>query len=77
MVQFLIEAASICLLGGLIGLGIAWGASVYMQKFLPTEMSVQVASLAIGMSLFTGIVAGFFPAYRAAKMNPVDALRAE
>ena len=48
-----------------------------MQKFLPTEMSVQVASLAIGMSLFTGIVAGFFPAYRAAKMNPVDALRAE
>jgi putative ABC transport system permease protein len=77
MVQFLIEAASICLLGGLIGLGIAWGASVYMQKFLPTEMSVQVASLAIGMSLVTGIVAGFFPAYRAARMNPVDALRAE
>lgn len=77
MVQFLIEAASICLLGGLIGLGIAWGASVYMQKFLPTEMSVQVASLAIAMSLFTGIVAGFFPAYRAARMNPVDALRAE
>ncbi len=77
LIQFLIEAATICLFGGLIGLSIAWGASVGMKKFLPTEMSLHVAVLAIAMSLLTGIVAGFLPAWRAARMNPVDALRAE
>ena len=77
LIQFLIEAAVICLFGGLLGLSAAWGASVGMKKFLPTEMSMQVAGLAIAMSLLTGIVAGFLPAYRAARMNPVDALRAE
>ncbi|HWN96293.1 MAG TPA: ABC transporter permease [Methylomirabilota bacterium] len=77
LIQFLIEAAVICLLGGLIGLGVAWGASVGIKKFLPTQMSPTVAVLAILVSLVTGIVAGFLPAYRAARMSPVDALRAE
>ena len=77
LIQFLIEAAVICLLGGLIGLGVAWGASVGIKKFLPTQMSPTVAVLAIVVSLVTGIVAGFLPAYRAARMSPVDALRAE
>jgi putative ABC transport system permease protein len=77
LIQFLIEAAMVCLLGGFIGLGIAWAANAGMQKFLPTEMSLHVALLAIAMSLLTGIIAGFLPAYRAARMNPVDALRAE
>jgi putative ABC transport system permease protein len=77
LIQFLIEAATICLFGGFVGLGAAWGASLGLKKFLPAEMSMQVAGLAIAMSLFTGIVAGFLPAYRAARMSPVDALRAE
>ena len=77
LIQFLIEAATVCLFGGLLGLSIAWAANVGMQKFLPTELSLHVAMLAILMSLLTGIVAGFLPAYRAARMNPVDALRAE
>jgi putative ABC transport system permease protein len=77
LIQFLIEAATICLFGGLIGLGVAWGASGGIKKFLPTEMSLHVAILAIVVSLITGIVAGFLPAYRAARMSPVDALRAE
>jgi putative ABC transport system permease protein len=77
LIQFLIESAMVCAFGGLIGLAIAWGASVGLQKVLPTTMSLHVAALAIVMSLVTGIAAGFFPAYRAARMNPVDALRAE
>ncbi len=77
LLQFLIEAAVICLLGGLIGLAIAWGASIGIKKFLPTQMSPGVAALAIVVSLLTGLVAGFLPAYRAARMSPVDALRAE
>ncbi|MDB6035638.1 MAG: hypothetical protein JWM16_5976 [Verrucomicrobiales bacterium] len=77
LLQFLIEAATICLLGGLIGLSIAWGLSLVVKKFLPTSMSMQVAVLGVVVSLITGVVAGFMPAWRAARMNPVDALRAE
>ena len=77
LIQFLIEAAAICLFGGLIGLGVAWAASFGLKKFMPNGMSWSVAALAIVVSLITGIVAGFLPAYRAARMSPVDALRAE
>ena len=77
LVQFLIEAATICLFGGLVGLAVAWGASFGLKKFLHTGMSLHVAALAIVMSLLTGIIAGFLPAFRAARMSPVDALRAE
>jgi len=77
LVQFLIEAASICLLGGLIGLGIAWPVTILMQRFLPATLSVTVVSIAIIVSLITGVLSGFFPAWRAARMDPVDALRSE
>jgi putative ABC transport system permease protein len=60
-----------------VGLLAAWGASLGIKKFLPTEMSLIVALLAVAVSLVTGVVAGFLPAWRAARMNPVDALRAE
>jgi putative ABC transport system permease protein len=75
LLQFLIEAASICLLGGLIGLAIAWPATLLVQKVLPATMSIPIFALAIVVSLVTGVVAGFFPAWRGARMNPVDALR--
>jgi putative ABC transport system permease protein len=77
LIQFLIEAAAICVIGGLIGLGIAWGVSVGVREKLPATMSGNVALLAVTLSLVTGVIAGFLPAYRAARMNPVDALRAE
>jgi putative ABC transport system permease protein len=75
MVQFLIEAATICLLGGLVGLGIAWPLTLVLKNFLPATMSVTVVSIALLVSLATGVLSGFFPAWRAARMNPVDALR--
>jgi putative ABC transport system permease protein len=77
LLQFLIEAASICLLGGLIGLAIAWPVTFVIQRFLPATMSFTVMSIALLVSLVTGVLSGFFPAWRAARMNPVDALRAE
>lgn len=77
LIQFLIEAAVICLMGGLIGLGLAalvtWGIS----RFFPATLSLPIAALALGVSALTGILAGFLPAWRAARMNPVDALRSE
>ena len=77
LLQFLIEAASICLLGGLIGLAIAWPVTFVIQKFLPATMSFTIIGIALLVSLVTGVLSGFFPAWRAARMNPVDALRAE
>jgi len=77
LLQFLIEAAVICLLGGLIGLAIAWAATFLLQKIMPAEMSLPIVCVSILVSLFTGLISGFLPAWRAARMNPVDALRNE
>lgn len=77
LLQFLTEAASICMLGGLIGLMFAYPLSLVLAKVLPTSMSLPIVGIAIMVSLVTGVLAGFFPAYRAALMNPVDALRNE
>jgi putative ABC transport system permease protein len=73
----LIEAAAICLMGGLLGLLIAFPLSLVMKKFLPASFSIPVAVLAILVSLATGLISGFLPAFRAARMNAVDALRSE
>jgi putative ABC transport system permease protein len=77
LVQFLIEAACVCLIGGLIALGIAWPITLLMQKFMPATLSPVVVSIALLVSLITGVVSGFLPAWRAARMNVVDALRNE
>jgi putative ABC transport system permease protein len=77
LLQFLIEAASICLLGGCIALAIAWPITLLMQKFMPAMLSLNVVGIALVVTLVTGVLAGFFPAWRAARMNPVDALRNE
>jgi putative ABC transport system permease protein len=77
LLQFLMEAAGICLIGGLIALAIAWPLTLVVQRFLPATMSLTVVGIALLVSLVTGVVSGFLPAWRAARMNPVDALRSE
>ena len=77
LLQFLLEAASICLLGGLLGLGVTWLATLAISNYFPMTISLPVMGLAILVSLITGLASGFFPAWRAARLDPVEALRSE
>ena len=78
LMQFLIEAVTICVAGGLIGLFIAFPISLVIDAFLlPTAMPLWVVALALIISAVSGIIAGFFPAWSASKLDPVDALRYE
>jgi putative ABC transport system permease protein len=79
LVQFLVEATVLSLLGGiigiLIGLGLAGAASASMA--IPFVPSPAVIMLAVGFSGLIGMVFGFFPALRGARLDPIDALRHE
>jgi putative ABC transport system permease protein len=60
-----------------VGLAIAFPLTFVMNKFLPATMSVTAVAAALSVALLTGVVSGFLPAWRAARMDPVDALRNE
>ena len=77
MGQFLMEAVTICLFAGLIGLFFAYLLSFLLNKVFPSELDYFLASFAILMSVFVGIISGFIPSYRAANLDPIDSLRYE
>ena len=80
LLQFLIEAVSISLIGGIVGIGFAYlvflGIHFQMPGF-PAEFSVLLVLLGMGMSVFAGVLAGFVPAWGASRLDPVVALRYE
>jgi len=75
--QFLMEAVMICLIGGLVGLLLAYGASLLIAKVFPSEMPVWLAFGSVILSLFVGVISGLVPSYKAAKLDPIEALRYE
>ena len=79
LVQFLVEATVLSLLGGLIGiaLGLALAGAAAMALAIPFAPSLAVILLAVGFSALIGMVFGFFPALRGARLDPIDALRHE
>ena len=77
LTQFLIEAVLISIGAGLLGLAVAWPMTWVIDHFLAARMSIPTAIAALVVAAVTGIVSGFLPAWRAARLNPVDALRSE
>lgn len=77
LLQFLIEAAVISVIGGGIGLAIAFGGTEIMKQFLPAEITGEAVALAFGVSLVVGLIFGAAPARRAARLSPIEALRYE
>ena len=79
MLQFLIESTMISILGGIIGIFIGVGAAMSISKFGNFTTVISSASIiaSFGFSLFVGIVFGMLPARKAAKLDPIDALRYE
>jgi putative ABC transport system permease protein len=77
MTQFLIESAVLSTLGGLIGITLGILGALAIQPFFPATPALGSVLLAFGVSLATGIVFGVFPARKAAKLAPIDALRYE
>lgn len=80
MQQFLIEAILVCLMGGLLGIGLSYGISLLAQKALPGwTFSFDPMALvsAFACSTAIGVIFGFLPARNAARLNPIDALARE
>jgi putative ABC transport system permease protein len=75
--QFLAEAMLISLGGGFIGIGLGVGGALLAEKFgaLPVQLDLPVVALATGFSVATGLFFGYYPARKAARLDPIEALR--
>ena len=77
LIQFVVEAVTVSLIGGSIGIFIAIGGSMILNRFFTSEVTLMAVALAFGFSSLIGIIFGVAPAWKAAKLDPISALRYE
>ncbi len=79
--QFLMEAAFLTLAGGIIGIALGWGLSYSVSRFsmgqIPSVVTADIVILAVSVSVSIGLFFGFYPAWKASRLNPIEALRSE
>ena len=76
--QFLVEAATLALMGGIVGVFLAWVIGFVVSAFLlPTYLSIFAIAGALAVSGGAGVASGIFPAWKAARLDPIEALRAD
>lgn len=77
LIQFIIEAATLSVIGGIIGIIIGVAGSMLLRMALPTEVTTWSIALAFTFSAATGIFFGAYPAFKASRLSPIEALRYE
>ncbi len=79
LLQFLVEAIVLSLVGGLVGVGLGFGLSEGLTRFLawPTAIPPDAVAIAVSFAAGTGIFFGFYPARKAAQLDPIESLRFE
>jgi len=77
MAQFTLEAVTLCAVGGIIGVVVGSVLGFSLRWLLPSVVSIFWVSLAFCCACAIGLVFGIYPAYKAASLNPIEALRYE
>jgi len=79
LLQFLVEAIALSLVGGTIGIALGFGLAEGMTRWMswPAEVPPNAVAMAFGFAAATGVFFGFYPAQKAARLDPIDALRFE
>jgi len=77
LLQFLIEAATLTGMGGVLGLFVGWLLTLVVKIFLPSYVPWWAPPLGFGASILIGLVFGVYPAWKAAKLDPIESLRYE
>jgi putative ABC transport system permease protein len=77
--QFLVESSTLAAIGGMMGVMISWSIAVLVRNATPVPMQVPLSAIVIGVGLSTvvGLFFGIYPAKRAARLDPIEALRHE